>query len=183
MSASNKKTTDIIDTILKECNDIKRQNNENEKKISAVTELINIMNAMMHDISCKQDILLNTPKTKTNKVETDVKKPWPWSNVMGYFKYKYVISASAFDHIVSQEEAEELFSKHTTELTKNKKEKKDLNKCKANLIYKHIVKDSKNKMAMLRSMEEKEKSDNTKIKPEITENIIDDEETIDSEED
>lgn len=181
MSSNNKKVSEVTDLVLHEFKNLKLSLNEHKHQLSLLTELVHLMHAKISDISSKQDFSLNISPNKIksiNKTEdSDVSKQ-PKLNVMGYFKLKYCESPDLVSNIVSSSEAEKLFKLHTEELSKKKK-KDALDKTKASLIYKHIIKDNKDKIKILRSMKEKEESNNTVINSEISENIIDDKHTDD----
>lgn len=135
-----------------------------------------------------------TTKSLKNNASTDSDKK-PKLNIMSYFKGKYKLSIqvpgfvdpvtkvqytkenidaanAVISQIVTKAEINKLFENYTDEIKAKSKKKDTLETFKASLIYKELIKENTNKVAMLRSLKDSEESDNTVINPEIVENII-----------
>ncbi len=171
---TSKKSDDSINTILQELKSLNMKYSKSLNENEHNKELLNLCFAKLSDISVKLDFALNISSAKSKSItksELDDGNKIKKTNILGYFKLKYRNDPASIKHIVSDKEAAKIFE--NSEEIKKKTKKDDISKAKEMLIYKYI-KENDSKMVELRSMKEREESANIKVKPEIIENNIDD---------
>lgn len=140
-----------------------------------IKENSNLSLSHVMDLSSKVDFdisTLNITSVKAPKAKVlDDKKVK--MNITSYFNFKFISDPSSLIAIINEDEIEKLCKTHATEI-KNKG--KDADKFKANLIYKEIIRNNKNKVKLLRAMKEAEELENTVVNSEVVESIINEDE-------
>jgi|SRR6476661_3373327 len=161
-------------------------------KLDLVIENQNLMREKLFDLHCKVDfngsINMATSNTKTVKNVSSTDTKAKSMNIMEFFKKEYKTSiqepGSEFSQevidqaktninkIVSDSAINELFEKFSSDIKAKSKKKDVLEKYKASLIYKEIIKPDATKVKLLKNIKIKEESNNLIVSPEITENVL-----------
>lgn len=187
MSTTNKKTTDLLELILKEIKEIKSEIKLLKNDASIDRELINLIHIKTSDLSSKIDLDISTlnitTKNTTKKTNTSTeseKKTKP--NVMVFFKSKFKNDPDSVSFLYTQAELDKLFKDHADDIRKKSSKKETGDNFKAGLVYKHLIKehaDTKNRVKKLKDLKEAEENAEVVVSPEVLENNFSDDEPPD----
>jgi hypothetical protein len=188
---SNKKLNDTekaINALLEEVKELKKIMKLTSVDINILKENSNMVLAKVSDLSCKIDLDISTlniqngntikksapAKVSSNKDDILERK----LNIMTFFKAKFKDDFDSLKNIITKDEIDKLFKEHQFEIDGKAKKKDVLDKFKAGLVYKELIKPNDDKMKKLRSLKEREESEKSKLEPEINESIYDIEEDV-----
>lgn len=184
--SSSKKTQDTLDNILAKVIEMSTKFHNLQITVDKQTEISNLINARVSDLNTKKDLEMSLTTVSSSKASSKGSKAGPSTdgdkkktqNIMEFFKEKFSTDQEILLDIVSQSELDELYLKHADDIKSKSKKPETLEKFKASLVYKTFIKDDENKKKKLRNLKDKEESNNIVIKSEMTENVIEDIESV-----
>ncbi len=157
---SNTRDIDVMKSIQKELKEIRTILAGVTDEQSTTREIINLIHIKVSDLSCKVDEesstinLVKTSNKKIKSVSKSLSKRSNRSNIMLYFKNKYVEHPEVFDEIIPADERDTVLAKFEKEI--KSKKKSDVERYKSGIIYNEFIKNNKVNTAFVKELQDRD---------------------------